>query len=214
MTRLLILDNCQVFAECLSMALTGSGVSVIGWSDSHEDAVKKVRETETNLLLINIRLQKDSSLELLHSIVTKFPNAKVIMFGLNESEIVTCVEAGAHGYLTNNASLDDLIKSIDRVVNGGALCSPDIAFSMFSRLADLAVEWRWRERVACLDLTFRQIEVLRLISIGLTNKEIADRLCVSVPTVKNHIHNVLQKLKVKDRSKAVEYARQKGWISD
>ena len=83
---------------------------------------------------------------------------------------------------------------------------------MFSRLADLARARRREERLEALNLTPRELEILRLIADGLSNKEIAARLYLSFHTVKNHVHNILEKLKVQHRSQAVEYAARRRWL--
>src|SRR5262249_29660633 len=101
----------------------------------------------------------------------------------------------------------------DSVKDGGTFCPPHIAFLMFSRLADLSMKSRFEQGITSLDLSIREIQILHLVGTGLSNKDIAQKLCISVPTVKNHIHNILQKLKVKDRQKAVECAQHKGWIT-
>ena len=93
---------------------------------------------------------------------------------------------------------------------GEVYCSPRVTYSMFHRLGEMARERRRHEEAQSLDLTPREMEVLRLISDGLTNRQIAERVCLSVYTVKNHVHNILAKLEVERREMAVEeaYARE------
>jgi DNA-binding NarL/FixJ family response regulator len=127
------------------------------------------------------------------------PAAKVVAFGVddNEQDIITCAEIGVAGYVCREASTDELVEHVRSAIRDEVICSPRIAASLFRRLASLA------GRTASDDgLTIREGQVLSLIRAGLANKQIAAELSIAEATVKNHVHNLLEKLHVKRRAQA------------
>jgi DNA-binding NarL/FixJ family response regulator len=138
---------------------------------------------------------------------------KTIVIGVpdKEEDILACIEQeGAAGYLLMNASLHDLLMSINAVMRGETLCSPRIASLAFDRVSRLS---RQVDRVHTINdskLTRREAEIVRLIDDGLSNKEIAARLHIEVSTVKNHVHNILDKLQLHDRQSAANYIKAQG----
>ena len=122
----------------------------------------------------------------------------------SEQDVVACAEAGVAGYVTRDASIDDLVATIDSVVRGEALLSPTVGATLLRGVAAPAVGDRHDigER-----LTAREWEVLDLVGEGLSNKQIAKRLEIETPTVKNHVHNILEKLDAHSRTEAAARAR-------
>jgi DNA-binding NarL/FixJ family response regulator len=127
--------------------------------------------------------------------------SQVVVLGVEAQEeaILTCVEAGASGYLSLDGSLDDLVTTIRNVAQDRLPCSPSISAALARRVASLATEQGGWRRVR---LTARECEVLKLVRRGMSNREIAASLDVCISTVKNHIHSILGKLNVATRSQA------------
>jgi two-component system nitrate/nitrite response regulator NarL len=122
-----------------------------------------------------------------------------------EEDLLACLEAGVSGFVTQEASVAALLDALESVARGELLCSPSVAAALGRRVAALA---RDRQQVVPLpELTTRELEVVRLIDEGLSNKEIARRLWIEVPTVKNHVHHILGKLGVKRRAQAAARIR-------
>ena len=138
----------------------------------------------------------------------------MIVLGLSEErdDFLRWVAAGARGYVVQESSLAELETALERVLAGEVYCSPRVTYSMFHRLGELARERRRHHEAHSLDLTPREMEVLRLIADGLTNRLIAERIHLSVYTVKNRVHNILEKLEVERREMAVEEAYARGWL--
>lgn len=143
------------------------------------------------------------------------PSAKILMMGVPETDadIMACIEsAGAAAYLLQSASLEDLTEIVDALSRGETVCSPRIAQLLFSRVRTLSSDhgagWSTDEA----GLTPREREIIGLIEKGLCNKEIAVSLRIEVQTVKNHVHNILDKLHVQDRQAAARYARAQGLV--
>jgi two-component system nitrate/nitrite response regulator NarL len=146
-------------------------------------------------------------LDLMRALTTSAPTARVVALALPEraSEVIACAEAGASGYVTEDTSLADLVLTIQAVARGELRCSPQIAGTLFRRVAALAADSR--ALLPAPMLTAREFEVLSLLDDGLSNKQIAHRLCIELATVKNHVHHILGKLQVNRRGEATAYLR-------
>jgi DNA-binding NarL/FixJ family response regulator len=130
-----------------------------------------------------------------------------------EEDILYCIEkVGAHGYLNRDASINDLVVHVKAIMQGETFCSPRIASLVFCRMSNLAQRVNELGTVTGAYLTKRESEIAGLIEHGLSNKEIAVRLHIEVSTVKNHVHNLLDKLQLHDRRSAVKHARTRGLI--
>jgi DNA-binding NarL/FixJ family response regulator len=158
--------------------------------------------------VVLMRMGMQGCLDTLQTVVRTAPAVKVIMLGVSESEdeVITCAEAGVAGYLPRTGSVADLLDVLRSVSLGETLCSPRVAATLLRRiatLADTAKQWHAPSSPNDLKrLTMREREILTLIDQRLSNKEIALRLSIDVRTVKNHVHNILQKLQVHRRGEA------------
>jgi two-component system nitrate/nitrite response regulator NarL len=136
------------------------------------------------------------------------PAARIVALGVaeHEPEIIACSEAGAAGYVTQDESIAELVATIQSVARDELPCSPRIAAALNRRVAALAAE----RRSAAIHgrLSRREMEVAKLIDQGLSNREIAHRLCIQLATAKNHVHNILEKLGVRSRDDVTAWARQ------
>jgi DNA-binding NarL/FixJ family response regulator len=139
---------------------------------------------------------------------TELPT-KVVVLGLAESEaeILRYVEAGAAGYVLKDDSVEELLSNIRAIHRGEAVVSPEIAAALMSRVTELAQLFTDVDVGAGAnpELTDREQEILGLISQGMTNREIAEALIIEVGTVKNHVHNILNKLNVSSRHEAAAF---------
>lgn len=155
-----------------------------------------------------------SVFDLIRRITSPPSAAKVLVLGVDETDpdLLTCIAMGAHGYISKDSSVEELDQAIESVLVGGAVCPPRLAYSTFALLGQLTKEHQRSLRVEALQLTPREMEILQLIAGGLSNKNIAERLSLSIYTVKNHVHHILDKLQVKRRADAVEYAYQHHWF--
>ena len=214
--KLFIVGEHQLFRECLASILNEHDrFSIQAQVDNLDEILDSIREFPPDILLVDLVASEEKKLTQVQTLVRTFPQVKVIVFGLpkDEAEILRCIEAGASGYVLMDSSLDELSKTIDRVLRGESVCSPEIISSLFSRLAELAHDQRSWANIADFDLTPREAETLDLIAEGLSNQQIADRLCLSLHTVKNHVHHILEKLEVEHRMAAVEQAQKRRWLS-
>jgi DNA-binding NarL/FixJ family response regulator len=127
-------------------------------------------------------------------------------------DLVDCFLKGVQGCVLEESSLQELREAIEKVAAGETYCSHGLVHAVFHRMNQAAKESYRRGRDEAPSLTPREREIVRLISEHLSNKQIAKRLSVSLYTVKNHVHNLVEKLKVAGRYEAVDFARKKGWL--
>jgi DNA-binding NarL/FixJ family response regulator len=145
---------------------------------------------------------RDAEVLLQRSVALCGPH-RVVVFSLSEDDedtIMSCVEAGAGGYHLRSESLDELCNVVAMVHRGESACSQRVSAVLLRRVSELAAQ---RTVGDDSPLTSREEEILDLLGMGLSNREIADRLCIAVHTVKNHVHNMLTKLGVRSRAEAV-----------
>lgn len=141
------------------------------------------------------------------------PPANVVILELLDDIdlILGCIEAGASGYTLKGAAPAEVADTISLVAQGCAQCSPEITAHLFQRLANLKALVK-PDYPTIMPLTSRELEVLKLVAQGNSNKEIAEKLCITLRTVKQHVHNILNKLDLKHRYEAVHLAMEQGWL--
>ena len=210
--RIFIADDNSLLLEGLeSMMGALEDFVVVGTAPNGSLALEKIKELKPEIALIDIGMPDKDGIEVTQILHGELPDVKVIILGLVDltDEIMACIEAGATGYVLKESSFDHLVESIRSVHRGETFCSPRMAASLFSRIAELTSEGKVQVPIQSIRLTSRELEVIQLISEGLANKEIANRLFIETQTVKNHIHNILDKLQLQNRFQAVDYARDK-----
>jgi len=213
--RLKIIHRNRLFRECLESVLAeDQGFDVQSVDHADPDALASFDQEESGVFLIDLNLPDELAVELTQRIRGRMDRAKILLLAYASSQncLVECIAAGAHGCILETSSLEELETAVGKVFGGETFCSQEIVQTMFDRLAQTAPGAPWRRRAESIDLTPRELEVVGLISDRLSNKEIARELCLSVYTVKNHVHNIVEKLQVQDRHEAVEYALQKKWL--
>ncbi|WNG88453.1 response regulator transcription factor [Mycobacterium sp. ITM-2016-00317] len=200
-TDVLIIDDCTLNRENLAAVFGRNGAGTVGVAWDLPSLFTALSSAPGGLVLLNINTR--DSVVLLHAVFEMNPHTRVIALGMAEDDddgIIACAEAGVAGYHLRTESLDDLLTVMTRVARGEMLCSPKVSAVLLRRLSSLASA---REPAAKeLVLTAREVEILRLLEMGMSNRDIADRLCIAVHTVKNHVHSVLTKLGVTNRAEA------------
>jgi DNA-binding NarL/FixJ family response regulator len=212
--RVFIADDNRLLREGLASMLDEViNVTIVGMASSGSEALDQIKQLVPDVALVDIGMPDKDGLDVTQTLHKELPNVKVIILGMPDltDEIMTCIEAGAQGYVLKEASFDYLVESIRSVHRGESFCSPLMAASLFSRIAELS-----RERIpeSSVKLTPREVEVISKIAKGLSNKEIAVQLFIEEQTVKNHIHNILDKLQLHNRLEAVQYARERKLLNN
>jgi len=202
----LVIDDVSLFREGLAGALRcGAWVREVRTAADGSAAVADMRSSTPDVVLLSM-VSRDG-LAVLGALRTVAPAVPVVMIAvsLSEDEIVACAEAGAAGFLPRDGGLDELEATVAGAIRGETVCSPQVAAVLLRRVTTLASGRAPTEDTA--HLTPREREVLMLIERGMTNKQIATNLGIEVRTVKNHVHNLLEKLRVRRRGEAAARLR-------
>jgi DNA-binding NarL/FixJ family response regulator len=177
-----------------------AGLNAVGRIDIHGDLIPALDAVAPDAVLLDIRSAE--MLALAARVVRARPSTRILGFGVDDvpPTVIACAEAGLWGYVPSNASMPDLVGAVRRVALGEMVCSVGMGDKLFHHLRSVAL----RNSGCAIDavLTTRQRQILQLISEGLSNKQIAQRLSLGTSTVKNHVHNLLGRLQVGRRSDA------------
>jgi two-component system, NarL family, response regulator len=200
--RILIVDDHPVVVAGLaSMLGTQAGMAVAGSASSGEEALELLRTTTADVVLLDLRMPGMNGIDTLHALRRSKANTRAIILTSFETDedIYRAVQAGAQGYLLKDSRQAEMVEAIRAVHSGKRYFPRDIA----ARLA---------ERMMRTELTPREVEVLKMLARGLTNKEIGSALKISGNTVRNHVNSIIEKLEVSDRTEAATTAILRGII--
>jgi two-component system, NarL family, nitrate/nitrite response regulator NarL len=201
----LIAGDVRLYREGLARIIGAHPrFTVVGSTGQVGDVVNVARARRPELVLVD--LAAPGSMNAIHELTAESISSIAIGIPETDREVVECAEAGVAGYVTREGSVADLIATMETVVEGDMHCSPRIAAILRRRVAALAARPPvLAERVR---LTARESEIVALIDEGLSNKEIGQRLSIQLATVKNHVHNILEKLQVQRRGQAAAFVRE------
>ena len=198
-----ILLMCNIIASVLE---DEDDLQVTGMFTTIGDAMKNAENCD--VALISTNLPDHGAIRLTRDLVDRYPHLKVLLLGLAESEteIMQYVEAGASGYILKDDTVEIMLEHIRAAYQNAAFISPEIAAALIAKVNELAKYFQDYEGIPQpIELTNRERQVLQLLSQNLTNQEIADQLVIEVGTVKNHVHSILDKLKVSSRQDAAAF---------
>jgi len=203
--RVMIVGDVRLYREGIAASLEHRADLDVVCTGPSSDAPRRLVDCDPDVAVVDMA-SRDST-ELIRRFSSATPHVRVVAFAIGETEhdILLCAEAGAAGYVASDGTLDDLVNTIRSVARGELLCSPRIAATLFRALRVQTPE-SGVDRLA-LTLTAREREIAPLIERGLSNKEIASQLHIEVATVKNHVHNLLEKLQVGSRGEAAAQLR-------
>jgi two-component system, NarL family, nitrate/nitrite response regulator NarL len=208
LARLLILGETGLYREALAGSLRRDDrFEVVAVAADVAEALMVLDHVEADVLLVEMRTTDGA--DALRTLAKAAPHVKLVALGVPELEpdVIAIAEAGASGYVTPDGSIEDLASVVQCVERGEVLCSPGMTAGLFRHVGALARE---RGLDPIEKLTARELDVLGLIQEGRSNKEIAAELSIELPTVKNHVHRILEKLHVHSRSEAAARAYRHG----
>jgi DNA-binding NarL/FixJ family response regulator len=210
--RVLIADDQALFRRGLYVVLgTEEFVEVVAEAENGEEAVAKAAELAPDVVLMDVRMPRINGIEAARQIRDLLPTTKILMLTVSDEEddLYEAIKAGANGYLLKEISVEEVAEAIRAVIQGQSLISPSMASKLLNEFNSLARQAAEREQFPSPVLTARELEVLKLVAKGMSNKEVADQLFISENTVKNHVRNILEKLHLHSRMEAVMYAVRK-----
>jgi DNA-binding NarL/FixJ family response regulator len=208
--RLIIADDHQIVREGLVALIEDEpDLQVVGQAATGRQAVRLARQHRPELALLDIAMPDMSGLEATRRIVTILPETKILVLTMHEEEafFFEALHAGASGYLLKGVPSDELLNALRAVYEGGVYLSPQLA-------GNLVQDYLQHNIPPQLDdtLTPREREILTLIAQGLSNRDIANRLTLSINTVKTHRLHIYQKLELRDRAGLIDYALRRGLL--
>jgi DNA-binding NarL/FixJ family response regulator len=213
--RILLVDDQKLMREGLRILLElESDLQVVAEAGDGLAAVAAYADDQPDVVLMDVRMPGMDGVEATWRLRERWPQARVIILTTFDDEeyIFEGLRAGARGYLLKDVSGAELADAVRKVAAGGALIEPSVARKVLAEFARLSPPARTPEEGLPEPLSEREQAVLRLLAIGLSNREIAERLSLAEGTVKNYVTNILQKLGVRDRTQAAVRARELGVV--
>jgi len=208
-TRLLLVDDHVLFREGLiSLLAPQPDFRVIGQAGSAQEAIITAHTLQPDIILMDFTLPDGTGLEATLAILAERPETKIVFLTVHEDNdaLFAAIRAGAVGYLFKNTRSAELLKRLRAVARGEAGISPVVALRILDEFSKTTTSLP-QDDPAKVELTSREIEVIRELAQGASNRDIARRLVISENTVKNHVRNVLAKLHLRNRREVVEYAQ-------
>lgn len=208
--RIVVADDHSIVLEGLVALLENEpGMHVVGQATSGRQALEEVRRGRPDVALLDITMPEMSGLEITRRLTDEMPQVKILILTMHDEDafFFEALQAGASGYVLKGAGKEEILSAIAAVAGGGVYIPPQLAKGL---VREALKQPPSAESPAPEPLTDREQDVLRLIAEGLTNKEIADRLVLSLNTVKTHRLRLYQKLHLHTRAELVAFARRKG----
>ena len=212
-TRIVLADDHPIVLTGLRNLIESEpDFAVVGEATSGPDALKVIRDAGPDIAVVDISMPGMSGIVLTRRLSEEAPHVKILMLTLHEDRayLRQALDAGARGYVVKRSAAANLVSAVRSVIAGGIYIDPAIVNRVFSRSAA-------NNHVAMpelRDLTDREAEVLKLSSLGLTNKEISHRIGVGVKSVETFKSRGLAKLEIQSRADLLRYASEVGWLAD
>lgn len=211
----LIVDDHRLFRQGLAglMSTRPDLVRLVGEASTAQEALSRAKALRPDLVLMDISMPGGSGLEAAKTLRDELPDTAVVFLTSSEDDehLRQAARLGASGYLLKDLDAHELFELISGIVRGEAAMTKAMASRLLKVVSGAAAAED--ERTLVDELTEREVEVLRYLASGVSNAEIATELYVTVNTVKTHIHNILAKLQVDNRTQAATFAVQRGLIS-
>jgi DNA-binding NarL/FixJ family response regulator len=210
--RVLIVDDHILFREGLvGLLRSQADMDVVGECGTVQEAVSTALRTKPEIILMDFSLPDGTGLDATRSILTELPDTRIIFLTIHDDDdrLILAVRAGAKGYLLKNLSVNKLLASLRALERGEAALSRTMMARIMQEFSVSSPNDGGTHN-PFVGLTSREVEVLQELADGITNQEIATRLFISENTVKNHIHNILDKLKLSNRREAIDFAHKYG----
>jgi DNA-binding NarL/FixJ family response regulator len=206
--RVFVISGVRLYREGLCESLERrEGIEIAGVAADVAAGTVAIRCLASPPDVLLLDMSEPGRVDLARQLLEALPAVRVLAISVpdNERDVIACAESGVAGFLTVESSIDDLVAALESAARGDLLCSPAIAAALLRRVSALA---RGRDSAdPASALTVRELEIVRLIDAGHSNKQIAQRLCIELSTVKNHVHHILAKLGVERRSEAAARLR-------
>jgi two-component system, NarL family, nitrate/nitrite response regulator NarL len=216
--RVLLVDDQPLFRRALATLISAQfDMTVVGEAESGRDALDKVRAMHPDLVVMDVNMPGTSGVDGVVAIRAAGIATPIVMLTVSEDDedLFSAIKAGANGYLLKNVRPEQLFEDLRGVMRGEAPIAPAVAGKLLEALRTGGIPVRGTSAQPASDsiLTRRESEILQHVANGLSNKEIANELTITEGTVKNHVHNALEKLHLTNRVQAAAYAVRQGFAN-
>jgi len=205
--RVLLVDDHSIILDGLESILSSSlEYNVIGRASNGIEAVNFVKKIQTDIVLMDIEMPEKNGIEATREIKRKFPQIKVLAITMyNDSAFIKeMLDAGAEGYILKNSGRDELLKAMERILKGEKYVSQPILETIFKRSQSESTFFSADKQQ--INLTQRELQLIKMICNGFTNKEIGDKLSISSRTVETHRSNLMRKINVTNVSGIIQFS--------
>jgi DNA-binding NarL/FixJ family response regulator len=208
-TKVLIVDDHEVIRTGVESLLVSEGFEIVGKASTGQEAISMAQRKKPEVVVLDVRMDEVDGLEVLEKIRTKNPALKVVMLSTYDSltYVARAIALGAVDYVLKGGNRAEIVTAVRKAAKGESPKSD----SLISRTRAV-MQRRREESDTGFPLTHREIQVLRHLALGLSNREIANSLEISIETVKEHVQNILRKLDATDRTQAAVRAVKKGLV--
>jgi DNA-binding NarL/FixJ family response regulator len=213
--RVLLVDDQALFREALGTLLaTNDGITIVGEAGNGEEALARAAELAPEVVLMDLRMPVLDGVAATKRLRLEHPGVRVIALTTfdDDEDVFAALRAGAVGYLLKDVSSARLVEAVLAAARGESVLQPSVAAKVVARFAQLSDPAEPRPQPLVVPLSERELEVLRLLADGRSNREIASTLFLAEGTVKNHVTNLLGKLGARDRTQAALRARDLGLL--
>lgn len=213
--RIAIVDDHGIVRQGLRMLLTRPGFEVIAEGTCGQDAVNIAETLNPHVMLLDIRMKDGDGLKYLPEICTHSPDTRVIMLTTyaNPGYLARAINDGAVGYLSKETEPEKIVEAIRAAVRNNHLFDQALLGQALQKAVDPSSPQPEPTSMPIEELSDREIDVIKLVAVGMSNASIANTLNISVPTVKTHIQHILRKLNVADRTQAALWAVREGVVN-
>jgi DNA-binding NarL/FixJ family response regulator len=204
-TRVVIVDDQTLVRHGIRALLEIADVEVVGEAADGAAALEVVADVAPDVILLDLRMPRYDGLWTLDRLREQGSDVPVLVLTTFDDDtlVLDALRAGARGYLLKDVTVEQLTRAVHALAGGGTLVAPSITDRMLRALRSVPVAGAEADTLAVQQLTDRELEVLRLMAEGYTNREISGALCLVEGTVKNHVSTILLKLAARDRTNAV-----------
>jgi len=212
MIKLIICDDQEVVCQGLNAILsTAENLEVVGIGNNGMDALDLIEKKRPDVVLLDLKMPIMNGIHTTKAVKEKYPDTKVLILTTYDADawLFDAIRNGADGYLLKDTSREDLINAIEEVYEGKTPLDSKVAGKLFQQLSKYTLPG---DTTIGKDLTDREMEILNLLSHGMTNAEIAQTLFLSEGTIRNYVSSILEKLDVEDRTQAAVLALRYGLV--
>jgi DNA-binding NarL/FixJ family response regulator len=205
--KIILVDDHRIFRDGIKSLLSDEDyVEIIGDVSGGDELLELLEKVTPDIIIIDITLQGLSGIDISKELASLYPDIKIMVLSMHTKEefVINAINAGIKGYLSKDTSREELLEAIKTIYDGGEYFSKLISdIFLKSYINKFKTEQHFIENK---ELTKRELELLKLFATGLSNKEVADKLCISSKTVDCHKSNIMKKLKLKNSAELVLYA--------